>query len=487
MQNCQHNVYDSLHKRYLKETPELQHLDMRLVHRIIDNLVHRLKTHMTDFDASNFLSSKTGKLRARYLKAYNDISRRGFDINRDSDISAFVKLERYYEAGKAPRMIMGRNPKFNWFYAQIIDPIERAFFALDQVANACDNFSCGEKFSRMVGEWFIENDMSKFEASQRKQVLHFEYLVYSKLFPHRKEFLDLLFAAKMHKRGGTSSGVKFAFDYCRGSGDMDTSLGNGILNYIATQYFLIKNFCPNCDFEQCAVPGCRTFSFVVKGDDSYMRAPKYCTPTNYYANFGFDAKLIVRKAPHEVEFCSGHFVEYQPGKYVYAQKLRKILASLTTCINEEAVRNGWVAHYYKSLGLMYNKLYSGIPIYQDIGKMLMTSNVNAGLNVNLIQSYNLLHLFKNIEPQDRIVDFNCAYASIMMVNNMDPAELEAIGETLRNSYMSFEPALTKKCRIRSRKAEEVPPVDWDTLNTKIIRSHVKDRSIIMHLKQLPRN
>jgi hypothetical protein len=484
MQNCRHCVYDSLHKRYLKETPSPKYLDRALIKRIILDLVDRIKHNLKPFDEAGFLARKTGALRSRYLKAYREIEARGFDINNHSDISAFVKLERYYEEGKAPRMIMGRNPKFNWLYATIIEPIEQAFFSLDQVANACDNFACGAKFSKLVGEWFMENDMSKFEASQRRLVLNMEFEVYSRIFPEQQELINVLFAAKTHKKGTTGDGVSFEFEYCRGSGDMDTSLGNGILNYIATQYFLVKNFCDGCELSKCPKPGCRSMKFVVKGDDSYMTVPRYCSPHNYYEHFGFDAKLILRKAPHEVEFCSGHFVEYQPNKYVYVQKLAKLLQSLTTCINDDAIRNGWVAHYYKSLGMMYNKLYAGIPVYEEIGKFLLTSNVDSGLNLNLIGSYNLLMMFKNIQPCDRVVDYPLAYTSVMLVNNLDVAQMEAVKIYLRTSKLEFPSNMTKICRIRTPKIiDQEYNIQWQTLRDQVCRDRINTEIVWLHYRR----
>jgi len=445
--------------------------------------VSKIKKFYRPFESQTFLSSKKGKLRQRYKNALDKIINRGFDCARDSDISAFVKNERYYEQGKSPRMIMGRNPIFNWYYAQIVEPIEKAFFQLPQVANACDYAACGEKFSKLVGEWFVENDMSKFEASQRAEVLDFEYLVYKGVLPtHMHEFLKKIFALKLHKKGHTNCGIKFVFDYCRGSGDMDTSLGNGILNYIATQYFLIKNFCPHCTFDNCREPNCKTFKFVLKGDDSYMSVPRFSEPKNYYQSFGFDAKLIVRKHWTDVEFCSGHFVQVMPGKFYYVQKLKKLISSLTTCINDDIIRNGWVAHYYKSLGMMYKVLYKGIPIYEDIADFLIESNVRAGLNINLVSSYNLLESFKS-EHVDVEVDHDLAYSSVMMVNDLSVPELEAIKTYFRSHKLQLPEQMTKVCRIKTEKSTELPTVDWPTLNA---RFNIKEanRAVQMHMYRL---
>jgi len=174
----------------------------------------------------------------------------------------------------------------------------------------------------------------------------------------------------------------FSFMFCRGSGDMDTGLGNGVLNYISTMYFQIINQCDrNCKFDSC---GCAFDKFVLKGDDSYGQLRVGLEPKNTYANFGFDAKLIIRTDPLLTEFCSGHFIRLANGDFYYVQKLRKLITGLQYCINDDVIRNGWLAHYYRSLGDMYAVLYKNIPVYEDVAKFLQTASSKLHVNVNLV-------------------------------------------------------------------------------------------------------
>jgi hypothetical protein len=483
--NCSHNVYLSLHKRYLKQTPEAQpkKLDWNLLRRIVHYLVKCIKQNYQPFDPKEFLAKKSGRLRRRYWAAYNTMLKQGVDIYKMSDISAFVKLERYFEDGKAPRMIMGRNPAFTLLYSQMVEPIERAFFQLPQVANACDYLSCGEKFSKLVGEWFMENDMSKYEASQRFFTLQFEYLVYSMIYDGSPDLLDTLFTTKLHKTGRTTTGVNFNFEMCRGSGDADTSLGNGILNYISTMYFLATNTCDACLIENCK-PSCHSQRFVLKGDDSYMAFPRHENYVNTYELFGFEAKLILRKTPEEVEFCSGHFVEYQPGQYIYVQKLRKLLQSLQTCINADAIRNGWVGQYYKSLGMMYNVIYAGLPVYEDIGPFLMSVDVKHGLRTELVGSYNLVTSFNNVTKRIGAVDRALAAVSVSMVNDMEFGELHHLQNFLKCSKIKISADQMKRMNpVKSK--DDVGIVDFGLLNDQISTSSLTeyDKRLLQRLRQ----
>jgi len=455
----------------LKETPEPHDLDKALVKRIILNLSERIREKLEEFDEENFLVRKNGHQRRRLIKAREQIRKRGFDANKHANISAFVKTERYFEEGKSPRMIMGRDPRFNWLYAQVIEPIEKAFFKLEQVANACDFISCGAKFEKLLGQWFCENDMSKYEASQRDIALWMEHEVYARVMPEFRDKLDVLFAVKTLKRGATQSGVRFQFEQCRGSGDLDTSLGNGVLNYIATQYFLVKNFCPDCDLDKCQKPGCCSMKFVLKGDDSYCSVPRFSNPTNYYSCFGFDAKLFIRKSPEDVEFCSGHFIEYSPGRYIYAQKLTKLIESITTCVNRDFVRNGWVAHYYKSLGLMYKQLYGEIPVYKEIAEFLCQTSEH-GLNINLIDSWNLVNSFKNLKEGEIKIDTALAHVSISMTNKLSLPELEHIKMWFNSKRLSFPPHLSKRSNIKTPKVE-LCPLDYHMLNAELLAIRLK--------------
>jgi len=395
--------------------------------------------------------------------------RRGFDLKRDSDVAAFVKNERYYKEGKAPRMIMGRNPKFNILYAQIIEPIEKAFFALPQVANACDYKKCGDRFAELVGEHFLERDYTSYEATQQFTTLCIEYMIYCRVYPDKLELIDRLFSAKIMKIVHTTAGVNCQFECCRGSGDMDTSLGNGLLNYVAIQYDNIKNFCPNCTFRSCTEPRCVTYDFTVKGDDSYSKKPVGMAHVDHVALFGFKVKLIYRERPEDVEFCSGGFIEYKPNRWVYVQKLQKLIESITTCINEEVMRNGWQAHYYTSLGKMYAVLYGDLPVYRSIAKFLLSTS-NYGVNVNLISSYNLLSAYGSTHSGLSGIDESQSRLQISMVNEMDYAELSRIENYFDTHRLCFPPSMSRRCNLKSKLKTDPPVVDYSVLNCMLYAS-----------------
>jgi len=472
MQHCPHNVVESVVNRYFKNTPQPNNIDWGLVDRIIDRVACRVAESYIPFDHEGYLSRKTGRVRQRYINAHNKILKEGFNLMRDSTIKAFVKLERYFELGKSPRMILGRDPKFNVFYSQLIEPIEQAFFKLPEVANGKDHHAVGEQFSNFNCEEFDENDMSKFESSQRWETLSIEYAFYlavlTKLgFTELIPILELAFACCLVNKCVTSVGVVFSFLLCRVSGDLTTSLGNGIINMITSAYHQCMNTCNprTCKFDVCENPKCRVKDILLKGDDSVLGKNAGQKTVNFYGCFGLDAKIVPRKCADEVEFCSGRFVEVSAGHYVYVQKVQKLVESLTTCINEDAVRRGWVGHYYKSLGLMYKVVYRGIPLYEDIADFLISTN-DYGLNVNLIQSYNLLDAF-NSEHKEVKIDQSMAKLGVAIANDMDGAEIDHLINYFRTHTLQLPDCFNKRCRVKSAKACDVPRVDFELINSQL--------------------
>lgn len=477
MSNCIHNQLESLGQRYLKVTPPPmgKQIDFRLLDRIVDHLAKQISEFFRpEFNFQQYVKSKPGASRRRFLKAYKQIAEGNNNLAMNSKIAAFVKNERYFDEGKSPRMIMGRDPKFNVIYARFIARLEDAFFQLPQVANACNYTKCGEKFERLYKhcDSMFENDMSKYEATQRECLLGLEYLVYDKVFrmtgcEGEIEDMRTVFAAKCIKPVVTGDGVKATFSFTRGSGDLDTGLGNGVLNYISTMYFMCINYCSaNCKLGQCS---CGTFDlFVLKGDDSYGVSPR-SNLYNTYMLFGLDAKLIYRADARSVEFCSGHFIRTANGKWTYVQKLRKLITSVSTCINPDIIKNGWLGHYLKSLGLMYFKLYEGVPVYENFARMLMTADAKHGMNTSLIEgvSYGAWEAFSNSGNTKRVDSCPETILDIAEHNEMPFAQLHALQACFDNAKIHLPEHHLRRCNIKTKMDE--PMLDLGDIHTWVNR------------------
>jgi len=359
MRNCIHNEDIGLHNRYLKETPNDTY-DANIFNQCLDELVTELKKHwVAPLSLAESMSDKKGKLRKRYDDAARSVLEYGFNAKRDSTITAFVKNEIYNEL-KPPRMIMGRNPKFNLLYGLFTTALEHCMVKIPQFAKGKNFIERGKQFAELIfGAWIMEGDFSKFEATQRKKLLEdVELGIWSRLLDDKQYYLiEILFYMKMLKKGHTLNGLKFEFNWCRGSGDMDTGLFNSIISWIACRYFAIVN-------------GIDKDKFTVDGDDNLIKIPHGMTTTiNTFSLFGLDAKLILRKNYYDADFCSGKFIQYKPGEFIYVQNIRKIMN------NVRVFRKTKFMHakgdYYYSLGYMYSIMYPNFPLFSNLANCLM--------------------------------------------------------------------------------------------------------------------
>lgn len=422
-------------------------------------LIENARTCNPRMSTKNFVNNSAGRLKRRYKNAMQQVIKNGFRPYKHSRMAVFVKKERFYKEGKAPRLIMGRDPRFTLFYQKFIQTFDKAFFRLVQCSSLDDFKRRGEKFADLVGEWFIENDFSACESSIREFFLDLqaECIMNSfRLAGIEIEDFEKAWFIKVIKDGQWGEQLSFAFQECTGSGDADTGSLNGFVNYVSTRYFLIKNVEPDCKIDQTC-KNCKTDKFLLTGDDDVMKWPRGVESfENTYAYFGLDAKLELRRTPEEVEFCSGHFVEYFPGKYMYVQKLVKLVEGLTTCINDEIIDRGWVGHYYKSLGMMYKVLYKDIPVYEDIADFLLATNFDGGVNVELVDSYNLLTGFREHDSQNKIVVHkNHALVSVSLINGISIPDLMRMSDWFRTNKLVVEPSLNHRCNKRSKPIDDV--------------------------------
>lgn len=380
MSSCQHNDVTGLTNRYLRETLNTFTADVKLIDAILDELATKLRPFYKErLTLAQFLSEKSGKLLCRYETAARKILKSGFHLEKHSEVQAFIKNELYGEL-KPPRMIMGRDPRFNLIYGQFTSALEHSMVHLPEISKGRNFKDRGDQFfEKIYGANIAEVDFSKYESTQRLEVLKLVELGLARrlMGDHDYQLFRQLFIAKMRKKGVTVNNTKFEFWYCRGSGDMDTGLFNTLLTWVACRYFEIIN-------------GTGNFNFICDGDDNLMRIPVgHGQLTDTFAHFGFEAKLKVVTDYHDAEYCSGKFIQYQPGKFYYVQDLRKLMENI------RYFRKTQFSHckgtYYHSLGYMYKVLYPNFPLYTNIANFLMRMSPGKHVSVEILREINPAH------------------------------------------------------------------------------------------------
>lgn len=140
----------------------------------------------------------------------------------------------------------------------------------------------------------VVTDHSAFEAhnsvaAERACVMQFYHLMTRGLACH-DQFMDYFLTVR-----GLKTTCKFKFctirvKGCRMSGDLDTSLGNTLMNFM-----LMKHAAK-------AVGGYARG--VAEGDDGLFRVSHKFPKEDFFANLGFDLKIAETSTPGEAGFCS---------------------------------------------------------------------------------------------------------------------------------------------------------------------------------------
>lgn len=431
MNSCAHNEYVGFHNRYLKETANSCTYDRSTVDEILDRLSCELKEHWKGtLTLKQFMDTKKGTKYTRYSDAVRKINDRGYDVNKHSKSSAFVKNELYGEV-KPPRMIINRDTRFNLDYGRYTLALEHCMMALPQFSKGKDFFERGKQFAEIIQDeqyWILEGDASKFEGTQRPELLeHIELGIWKRIL-NEKEYkhIEKVFNAKLKKAGVTENGVAFSFHGCRGSGDMDTGLFNSILMYVACRYFEIKNNFPWIG------------KFMVDGDDNVIRMPKVDNYTNTFAHFGFDAKLILRKDYHDVDYCSGKFLRLDATNFMYVQNIVKIVNNMS--VFRKIKFNHCKAQYYHSLGYMYKVIYGDIPLFKEFSDFLLRSTEGHYVSTEILEELNPMYkeVFKKHENKNpKIAEANLEI-ELCMLFDLSPGYCNEFRRHFGNGMIKFD-------------------------------------------------
>jgi hypothetical protein len=387
--NCIHNQKYALRNRYFKNTKPIN-LNIELVDRIVDqlskDLIERNNGKFKTTTIKEFLSTYKGNLRNRYEEGV----KRTFEKGPKRNIDIFIKDEFYWE-DKPPRTIFSRDYGFNALYGTITKPLEHIFMQHSEFAKGKNFIERGKLFSDKYHrfKYMVENDFSKFESSQRSELLKLvELKLYLNVFEETEhEFIENIFEHKLNKEMSSREGIKAKLYGCRGSGDMDTSLGNGILNYVACKYFtMINNVCEKDNL-------------IIDGDDSIIFVNSIDNLTETFSDFGFECKLIIRKDYHDLDFCSGKFIKINQNQFYYVQNINKVLNTIQYYRLKNNMNKD---QYYYTLGVMYSNLYPNFPIFKQLSENL---KFNRGININFVKSMTNLRKFEGADKLS-IADFD---------------------------------------------------------------------------------
>lgn len=252
--------------------------------------------------------------REQYVKNIDDTTKRkfyqrvsdqlGFGRSVSSVVCAFTKLEKYKTGKyKAPRLIQARDPSFNLEYGRYVKPIERALKGDIHFGKGTYD-TCGGKIEKLRAKWrwYTECDHSTFDAHVTVEMLKLCHRFYKKCQGDNR-YMESLARRTIHNSCITRHGERYKVTGTRMSGDVDTSLGNSLINY----HILM---------EALKSVGLRGDA-IVNGDDSIIFT-NHPIPTDRFVAVlrHLNMESVVLPSVnniHKVEFCRTKLI-YHPDK-----------------------------------------------------------------------------------------------------------------------------------------------------------------------------
>lgn len=351
--------------------------DPRELWRLHLAMEHFYKTiEPTERETVNQLVKRySGAQRAQFERAAESLRLSGI-APKDCGVSMFLKDDKYVlpdgqfwaeaEQIKAPRCIQYRNKRYCIEIGRYLHPIEKRVYewrdeqklrciakARNSHQRAADLREAWDRFAEPVA---LLLDHSKFDAHVSIPLLQFEHSVYKRFNPSRQ--FAWLCKQQLRNRGSTKNRTHFYTPGTRMSGDMNTGLGNSVINL-----GLLR-----CWLNEAKVPG----YVYVDGDDSVVmverRDRERLPSADWFRQFGMHTKCEETTTFEHVEFCQTRPVHDGHAWRMVRNPLRVLQ------------RSGWTPKRYddkflprlvKSIGMCELACNDGVPVLQAFSAALI--------------------------------------------------------------------------------------------------------------------
>jgi len=369
---CSHNEYAAFRNRVAFEVPTPSPVGIRLLRELFSlkarDMISGTETNINQPvrfgkpipwgpDAVlDYYGRETpkGKL---YDSAYRELRYRELEP-RDSNVTMFVKAEKLLTDSRRlygdPRAIQFRGVVYSAALARYTLALERTFYMCTPGATkGLDSKGKGKVMSDIILKYgnpaYIELDCSRFDAHVSQDLLRVEHHFYNCMFSSCK--LAKMLKAQLKNKVYSRSGLKYTIEGGRMSGDMNTALGNNVL-----QWGMITVWLGQC--------GVTRYDFIFDGDDSVIVIDAAdigkVNPTIYENLFGMRTKLKVHRELEAVEYCKGMFFGI-PGNLIFGRNplvsIHKDRYTTKLLTSQEQVDS-----YMYTLGLCMAHQYDQIPV-----------------------------------------------------------------------------------------------------------------------------
>jgi hypothetical protein len=201
-------------------------------------------------------------------------------------------------------MIQARDISFNIEYGRYIKPIEESLYSKIQIGKGT-NLSMANKIHKLSKSflYYTECDHVAFDAHVTSEMLKLTHTFYQSCYFHNLE-LRKLSKKTLNNNCRTRDGIKYRISGTRMSGDVDTSLGNSLINYAI--------------LKQCVTELCGKCEIIVNGDDSIIFTNRKIDTVKLMEllkTYNMESKVMESVTNiHKVEFCRQKIVINSKGK-----------------------------------------------------------------------------------------------------------------------------------------------------------------------------
>jgi hypothetical protein len=264
-----------------------------------------------------------------------------------------------------PRSIQFRDKKYCLELARFLKPIEKSVYSMlnsnrvrcmakgqNLTERARDLVTAYESFRDPV---IILADHSKFDSHVTQDHLSAEFEFYEKLFGGKRwqrKYLRYLLAMQYNNKGRTKNGTRYVTPNTRMSGDMNTGLGNSVINLGMLRLWAGDDSFIYVDGDD---------SVLMMERESYNRLPELAT---YMLGLGMETKYEVVTQLQDLDFCQCKLVEVAGEWRLVREPLRMIMRdAFTPKYYTKAARKTLV----RSMGYCELAICRGVPIGQALG------------------------------------------------------------------------------------------------------------------------
>jgi hypothetical protein len=316
------------------------------------------------------LRHRVGGKRKRWERAIRSIQRHGLTKSH-AKVRMFLKADKYTTPldNKAPRCIQFRTDEYCVILARYLYPIERKLWTyrdsrgLSVFAKSRNSWQRAqdlrEHFDSFATPVALLLDHSKWDAHVSNALLQIEHDFYRSHYPG-DHTLDQLLRYQLGNFGRSNIGTKYFTPGTRMSGDMNTALGNSLLNYLILKSWLRASGVEGtiyCDGDDSVV--------MVESADEQRLIPV----STYMPLLGMETKVERATEFEHVEFCQSRPVCVS-SHWRMVRNPQRVLG-----------RAGWTTYpvqsrtfarrLLKSIGLCELACGSGVPVIQSFALELM--------------------------------------------------------------------------------------------------------------------